>query len=179
MEDRPHAGAHHLGIVGIDAARAEQAAQAAKPGQRAQNGAEIARVLNFVQIDGAFAGGDRRGALQHRHHSDDALRRLGVGDLRHLPLADHLGLERALPLFMSLGDIQLAALQQRVVLRRLLQLQHQMLAFHQEVAELGAVLLLLQLLDVVELHQWHARIDLATASATLMPSTPAERMPPA
>ena len=80
---------------------------------------------------------------------------------------------------MSLGDIQLAALQQRVLLGGLLQLQHQMLAFHQEVAELGAVLLLLQLLDVVELHQWPARIDLATASATLMPSTPAERMPPA
>ncbi|MDT4812545.1 hypothetical protein FQZ97_455090 [compost metagenome] len=96
-----------------------------------------------------------------------------------------MGLERALPVFVGAGDVQLAALQQRVVQGGLLQFQQQVLALHQEMPELGAVLLLVEFLDVVEFHRGGAQwlcwdnIDLATASATLMPSTPAERMPPA
>ena len=52
---------------------------------------------------------------------------------------------------------------------------HQVLAFDEEVAELFAEFLLVQLPDVVE---FHVR-SRASASATLMPSTPADRMPPA
>ena len=72
-------------------------------------------------------------------------------------------------------QVDFAGTQPRVVQRGLLQFLHQVLAFHEEVAQLRAELLLVQLLDVFE---FHARFR-ATASATLMPSTPADRMPPA
>ena len=94
-----------------------------------------------MQVDGAFACDrcrDRR--IRHRHQCHDALRGLGVGDLRHLAVTDQVGLERALPLFVGIGHIQLAALQQRVEQGRFLQLQHQMLALHQKKPELGPVL---------------------------------------
>ena len=189
MKDRAHTGAHNLGVVRIDAAGAEQTAEITEQGQGTQNGAEVAGVLNFMQINGALTGfRDRRDTLRHRHHGDDALRRLGVSDLRHLSIADDMSPERALPVLVGRGDIQLAALQLRVMQGRLLQLQQQMLALHQEMTELGAVFFLLKFLDVVEFHQCGAQLpgwlvsdssDLATASATLMPSTPADRIPPA
>ena len=84
--------------------------------------------------------------------------------------------ERARQCSYSLVTIELAFAQPRILHRRLLQLQHQVFAFDQEIAELLAVFLLVQLLDVVEFHVPGSR---ATASATLMPSTPADRMPPA
>ncbi len=85
------------------------------------------------------------------------------------------------------GDIQLASSQQWVAQGGLLQLQHRMLTFDQEIAELLPVSLLMQLFDVVELHGGSVPRsvgpvlpkDLATASATRIPSTPADRMPPA
>ena len=52
---------------------------------------------------------------------------------------------------------------------------HEVLAFHDEESQLLAEFLLLQLLDVFEFQA----SSLATASATLMPSTPADRIPPA
>jgi hypothetical protein len=73
------------------------------------------------------------------------------------------------------GEIDFARAQAGIMSQRFLQLLHQMLAFQQEVADLLAEFLLMQLLDVFEFHD---RLR-ATASATLMPSTPAERMPPA
>ena len=65
--------------------------------------------------------------------------------------------------------------QPRIAGRRLLQLLHQMLTFQQKAAVLLADFFQMKFLDVFELHD---RL-FATASATLMPSTPAERMPPA
>jgi len=58
---------------------------------------------------------------------------------------------------------------------RLAQLENQMFAFHQKTPEFLAEFFLVELADVFELHD---RLR-ATASATLMPSTPAESMPPA
>ena len=51
MKDGAHAGAHDFAVVQIDAVGAEQAAEISEPGQRAQDRAEIARVLDLVQID--------------------------------------------------------------------------------------------------------------------------------
>ena len=72
-------------------------------------------------------------------------------------------------------QVDLAGAQPRIVPGRLLELLYQVLALDDEVAELLAEFLLVQLLEVFEFHV----IARATASATLMPSTPAERMPPA
>lgn len=72
-------------------------------------------------------------------------------------------------------EVHLAGAQPGIAQRRLLQFLHQMLALGEEAAELLAVFPLLQLAD---LFHFHARLR-ATASATLMPSTPAESMPPA
>jgi len=72
-------------------------------------------------------------------------------------------------------QVDLAGPQPRIPRRGLLQFLHQVLTFHQEMSELGAEFFLMKFLDVFE---FHARFR-ATASATLMPSTPADRMPPA
>jgi hypothetical protein len=49
-----HAGAHGLRIAGIDAAGAQQTTKISEPGQRPQDGAEIAGILDLVQVDGAL-----------------------------------------------------------------------------------------------------------------------------
>ena len=72
-------------------------------------------------------------------------------------------------------QVDFAVTQPRIVHCGLLQFLHQVLTFHEKVAQLRAEFLLMQLLDVFE---FHARFR-ATASATLMPSTPADRIPPA
>src|SRR6478752_10443960 len=83
--------------------------------------------------------------------------------------------ERACPVRVLAREVDLAGTQPGIQQCRLLQFLHQMLAFHQEAAQLLAELLVVELLDVLEFHD---RLR-ATASATLIPSTPADRMPPA
>src|SRR5437868_15432194 len=106
-----------------------------------------------------------------------------------------MSLERTAPMLMLAGHVQRTTLQRRILQGRFLQLQHQMFALHQKVSELFPILFLVQLLDVVELHCRVSltgaalltgcslcvacNMDWATASAILMPSTPADRMPPA
>ena len=70
--------------------------------------------------------------------------------------------------------------------RRLLQLQNEVFAFDQKKSEFFTAFLLVEFFDIIEFHGLTALFDcadsnrdLATTSATLMPSTPAERMPPA
>src|SRR5690606_7229518 len=113
-------------------------------------------------------------------------RRFGVGNLHHLSLADNMRFKRAAPMLVRGRHEQLTALPLFILLRGFFQLEHQMLALHQKAAELLAVFFLLQLFNVVAVHACAMRacgaspsIDCATASAILMPSTPAERMPPA
>ena len=72
-------------------------------------------------------------------------------------------------------DEDLALAQASIARRGPLELLHEVLAFDDEELQLLAELLFVQLLDVIE---FHVR-SRATASATLMPSTPAERIPPA
>ncbi len=62
-----------LAVVHVHAVGAEQTAEPAEPGERAQDRAEIARILNLMQIDGALAG-LRRGCRQQRHDRRNALR---------------------------------------------------------------------------------------------------------
>src|SRR5690606_28562313 len=174
MEDRAHAGADHLAIVHIDTAGSQQAAEITEPGERAQDGPEVARILDAMQVDGPFAGARQR-CGQHRHHGDDALRRTRLADLRHLPGIDHLHRQRRGEIRVLARAVQGAGAQADIPVQHLQQLLHRMLALHQEAAALLAVLALLQLAHLVDLH---ARFR-ATASATRMPSTPADRMPPA
>ncbi len=153
VKESPMLARTTLGLKGVDAAGAEQAAETAEPGQTAQDGAEVPGVLDLVQVNGLAgrrrrAGADRR----HRHYRDDSLRGLGVGDLRHLPVTDQVRPERALPVLVGGRDVEFAARQQGRVLRRFLQFQHQVFALDEEVAELLPVLFLLQFLDVVEFH---------------------------
>src|SRR4051812_48692879 len=175
VKDRSHAGTDHLGVVRVHASGTQQAAQVSKPRQRAKNGAEIARILDLVQIDGllilACSGG-----RQYGYESNDTLGCFRIRQLRHLTGLDHVSHERTAPVFVLPGQIQLAGQELGVVLSRLLQFQHEVLALNEVVTELLAIALLVQLLDVFELHPTSAR---ATASATLIPSTPADRIPPA
>ena len=73
VEDGAHARAHHLAVVQVHAVGAAEAAEISEPRQRAQDGAEIAGILDLVKIDRAFALA-RRGGLEQRHHRGDALR---------------------------------------------------------------------------------------------------------
>ena len=66
----------------------------------------------------------------------------------------------------------------------LAELYHEVLALGQEVTQFFAVLAMPQLFQIVEVHALTCRgkcplMSAATASASLMPSTPADRMPPA
>jgi glucuronate isomerase len=66
----------------------------------------------------------------------------------------------------------------------LAEFDHQMLTFGEKATQFLAVLAVTQSFQVVEVHALARRdecalISAATASASLMPSTPAERMPPA
>src|SRR6185436_11905033 len=173
MKDRAHAGAHHLAVVHVDAVGTQQAAKATEPRQRAQDGAEVAGVLHLVQVDRSPRLGC--GRREQRHDRGDALRRTRLADLRHLLRLHHVHGQRARPVREVAREIDLAAAEALVVLRGLLQFLHQVLALDDEEPQLLAELLLVQLLDVFE---FHARLR-ATASATLMPSTPADRIPPA
>src|SRR5690606_40932394 len=89
------------------------------------------------------------------------------------------------PVLIGAADIKLTLAQSRIAACSLFQLQHQMLTFGQEKSKLLTVFFLVQLFDLVEFQGWHqafprsASMASASASATLMPSTPAERIPPA
>src|SRR5690606_404760 len=87
----------------------------------------------------------------------------------------HVGLQLRGETGMLVRAVQHAGTQARVASGGLEQLLHGMLPFHQIVTGLFAEFLLVQLAHLLDLH---ARLR-ATASATRMPSTPAERMPPA
>ena len=204
-EDRAHAGPHHLRVAGVDAVGREQAAEPAEPRQRAQDRAEVAGVLHLVQVDRALARcGRRRG--QDGHDRDHALRRAGVAERGHLPgiegVAGQLRREArgqsALKVFMADEDARRG--ERGAVRERPAEFQHQVLALCEEMAEFRAAFAVAQTLEVFE-PQFrcgrHARAcracvgdaaacsadpscrSIATASASLMPSTPAERMPPA
>ena len=87
---------------------------------------------------------------------------------------DDMRRQRTRPCAPLVGDVDLGGTQAGVALGGALQLEHQMFAFEQ-IATLGfAALLVVKFLERVEIHRFAA-----TASATLMPSTAAERMPPA
>jgi hypothetical protein len=60
MKDGAHAGPHDFRVIGIHAVRTQQAAIAAKPAEAAQDGPEVARILNLMQINRAFPGLRRR-----------------------------------------------------------------------------------------------------------------------
>jgi hypothetical protein len=127
-----------------------------------------------VQVDGALAGlGWRR--LQQRDHGDDTLRGAGLADLLHLARTHDLPGQLAGPVRALRGDVHRAGAEPLIARGSSFQFLHQVLAVEQEEAQLLAMLALVQLPDVLDLH---ARLR-ATASATLMPSTAAERMPPA
>jgi hypothetical protein len=127
-----------------------------------------------VKIDRALTR-TRRGRLEQRHHRGDALRGTRLADLRHVFGLDHVHRQLARPVRVVARHEDLALPQARIAHRRLLELLHEMLAFDDEMLQLLAEFLLVQPLDVFE---FHVR-SRATASATLMPSTPADRMPPA
>ena len=55
MEDGAHARAHHLAVVQVHAVGAAEAAEISEPRQRAQDGAEIAGILDLVKIDRALS----------------------------------------------------------------------------------------------------------------------------
>jgi hypothetical protein len=88
-------------------------------------------------------------------------------------------LERTLPMLVLARHVEFAGVKLRVLHCRFLQLQHQVFAFDEEVTERFAVLFLVKFFEVVEFQVADSNIDRATASATLIPSTPADRMPPA
>ena len=92
-----------------------------------------------------------------------------------------------------ISDIQLTGLQRFIVDGCFFQFQHQMFTFRQKTPKLLAVLFLMQLFNVIDFHALHpcqprslpgvsarsASMAIASASATLMPSTPADKIPPA
>ena len=94
MKDGAHAGANHLGIERVDAAGAQQAAKAAEPGQGAQDGAQVARVLDFVEVDRFFAigTGPGDGSLRHGDHRQNSLGGSGIRQSCHLTLTHQMGL---------------------------------------------------------------------------------------
>ena len=153
MEYGAHAGAHHFRIERIHAAGAKEAPEATEPGQRAQDGAQIAGILHLVKVKRFFPGGVfSAGSRWQWHQRQDALRRSGIGKLGHLPVTDDVLGPEAGPVLVGAGHIQLGVAPVGHLLRRFFQLQYQMLAFHQKLSERLAVFLLMQLFDVVQFH---------------------------
>ena len=152
VEKRAHAGTHHFRVVGVNAAGAQQASETTKPGEGPQYRAQVARILSLVQVNGFFAGFRPRRAVRHGHHGQNPWWRSGVGELRHLAVIDEMGLERALPVLVGTGDIQLRGPQAGLACGCFLQLEHQMLTLDEVVAKRLPVLFLVQFFDVGQIH---------------------------